>query len=59
MFPRRYTAHATQRLMSGKVAITSQIMAAKTRPNGTIDSLFMTASCDEFWLTKARLIPDC
>src|SRR5580704_2315704 len=32
--------------MSGKVAITSQIMAAKTRPNGTIHSLFMTTSCD-------------
>src|SRR5690348_5295428 len=32
--------------MAGKVAITSQIMAAKTRPNGTIHSLFMTTSCD-------------
>src|SRR5690349_12828654 len=32
--------------MSGKVAIISQIMAAKTRPNGTIRSLFMTTSCD-------------
>src|ERR1700733_4752583 len=32
--------------MSGKVAITSQIMAAKTRPAGTIHSLFMTTSCD-------------
>src|SRR6202012_1299446 len=32
--------------MSGRVAITSQIMAAKTRPTGTIQSLFMTTSCD-------------
>src|ERR1700744_4499063 len=45
--------------MSGKVAMTSQVMAAKTRPNGTIHSLFMITSCDSVLAHQGAVVsPD-